>query len=490
MNRIAALLAILLSPLAFGQTLNIREINRTANVYEDSAVDDVSFYSGEYVTFVARMVRGNTTVSIPSDAVPVWKAWVDGTPETLYINATGTVVNGQAVVKLTPAQSNITAGDYEFQIGVTDAAGNRFGIAAQGNLEIMFASPSGSTYVGTSSVFREVLAGTNITIATNGNNRTISASASGVTDGDKGDVTVTSSGTVWTIDAGAVTLAKMANLAQATVIGRASGAGTGAPTALSAAQLATIVDGAGVFLNLSTGGTLAGEVTLDGGAFFGALGDVTFSNGAYFQGAGIEMQSGADILLGTGSVITGDGSGLTLLDATDLVGDIPAASFGEERLEFRNPDFHLSTSEQVGYVQYTLTTGSPANAITVHAAKSANTAEQDFVWRSCPIVVPRGFVAFKTTGAIDIDWIADSTTVADIRGVRLVRYVGATPTTLYSDAITRNVSTINTPQNVLIDRSAFASTTINAGDHLVLEITGTIEDSMSHAILHACIHSE
>ena len=188
--------------------------------------------------------------------------------------------------------------------------------------------------------------------------------------------------------------------------------------------------------------------------------------------------------------LTGNGSGLTNLDATDLVGDIPAASFGEERLEFRNPDFNLSTSEQVGYVQYTLTSGSPANAITVHAAKSANTAEQDFVWRSAPIVIPRGFVAFKTTGAIDIDWIADSTTVADIRGIRLVRYVGVTPSTLYTDATTRNVATINTPENILIDRSAFALTTVNAGDHIVLEITGTIEDSMSHAILHACIHSE
>jgi hypothetical protein len=39
----------------------------------------------------------------------------------------------------------------------------------------------------------------------------------------------------------AVTLAKMANLAAATIIGRASGAGTGVPTALSASQVAAIV---------------------------------------------------------------------------------------------------------------------------------------------------------------------------------------------------------------------------------------------------------
>jgi hypothetical protein len=40
---------------------------------------------------------------------------------------------------------------------------------------------------------------------------------------------------------GAVTLAKLANLAQATIIGRASGAGTGVPTALVASDLSTIL---------------------------------------------------------------------------------------------------------------------------------------------------------------------------------------------------------------------------------------------------------
>ncbi len=182
---------------------------------------------------------------------------------------------------------------------------------------------------------------------------------------------------------------------------------------------------------------------------------------------------------------------MTAIPSIQITGDIPATSFGEERLEFRNPDFHLVTSEQVGYAQYVLTSGSPANALTIHCAKSANTSEQDFVWRSCPIVIPRGFVAFKTTGAIDIDWVSDdATNVADIRGIRLVRYVGVTPSTLYTDATTRNVSGANTPTNISIDRSAFALTTVAAGDHIVLEITGTIEDSKCFGILHACIHSE
>lgn len=62
----------------------------------------------------------------------------------------------------------------------------------------------------------------------------------GVADGDKGDITVASG--VWTLDDFTVTFAKMANLAQATVVGRAAGAGTGSPQALNQAQLTALVN--------------------------------------------------------------------------------------------------------------------------------------------------------------------------------------------------------------------------------------------------------
>lgn len=68
----------------------------------------------------------------------------------------------------------------------------------------------------------------------------------GVTDGDKGDITVSGGGTAWAIDAGSVTLAKLADIATDSFLGRDT-AGTGAPEVLSPAQsraILNVADGA------------------------------------------------------------------------------------------------------------------------------------------------------------------------------------------------------------------------------------------------------
>lgn len=74
-----------------------------------------------------------------------------------------------------------------------------------------------------------------------------SGSGGGISDGDKGDITVSGSGATWTIDGGAVSLSKMADLATGTILGRAT-AGSGTPEALTAAQVRTI-------LNVANGAT-------------------------------------------------------------------------------------------------------------------------------------------------------------------------------------------------------------------------------------------
>lgn len=80
--------------------------------------------------------------------------------------------------------------------------------------------------------------GANITLTRNDTNNTVTVSAAGggggatLADGDYGDIIASSSGTVLTIDAGVVTLAKMASMPTDRLLGRDT-AGTGAPEQLT-----------------------------------------------------------------------------------------------------------------------------------------------------------------------------------------------------------------------------------------------------------------
>lgn len=96
-----------------------------------------------------------------------------------------------------------------------------------------------------------------ITAAANG------SGGSGVTDGDKGDITVSSSGTVWTVDNDAISYAKMQDVSAASkLLGRGSASGSGDTQEIT---LGTNLAMSGTTLNATAGVTVIETKVFVGG---------------------------------------------------------------------------------------------------------------------------------------------------------------------------------------------------------------------------------
>jgi hypothetical protein len=95
---------------------------------------------------------------------------------------------------------------YEDTDGTIDFVATDPSLSNEGSLTVGAGTSTTSTISSNTSGSTAVTleAGTNITLSETGNTITIASTAAGISDGDKGDITVSSSGTAWNIDAGVV----------------------------------------------------------------------------------------------------------------------------------------------------------------------------------------------------------------------------------------------------------------------------------------------
>ena len=230
-------------------------------------------------------------------------------------------------------------------------------------------------------------------------------------DGDKGDITVSSSGATWTIDAGVVTLAKMANMATASLIYRKT-ASSGAPEVNTLATLKT---------DLGLTGTNSGDNTVcTSGAATTAVTLLTARAiyGNNFDGSAALTQIIASTFGGTGNGFTKFSGPTTaertktLRDATDTILELGGS--------------YTPTGTWTSMTLVTPALGTPASGVVTNLTGTASININGTVGATTP-----GTGAFTTLSATGV---ATHTAALDITPETITYHA----TTMVIDAATSN----------------------------------------------------